>query len=146
LWHQARGLNWVADADIEAYFDTLENWRLLRQLEALGDERLVALIAGWLEVGAASPGHGVAQGAVISPLLANIYLHPFDTRLVRAGLALVRYADDLVVMCTSQDEARRAMGWVKGTLEELGLALNQDKSAVRPFDPDFSFLGARFVA
>jgi group II intron reverse transcriptase/maturase len=146
LWHQARGLNWVADADIEAYFDTLGHRRLLRQLQALGDDRLLTLIAGWLEVGAASPGHGVAQGAVISPLLANIYLHPFDVWLVGGGLALVRYADDLVVMCASQEEARRAMSWVEGALGELELALNQDKSAVRPFGPNFSFLGAQFEA
>jgi group II intron reverse transcriptase/maturase len=144
LWHQACGRNWVADADIEAYFDTVEHRRLLDQLAALGDGRLVELIAGWLEVGAAAPGRGVAQGAVISPLLANIYLHPFDVRLVRAGLALVRYADDVVVMCASPDEAREAMAWVALALEELGLALNQDKSAVLPFGPDFTFLGAQF--
>jgi group II intron reverse transcriptase/maturase len=145
LWHQAQGLCWVVDADIEACFDTIVHRRLLAQLDALGDGRVVDLIAGWLEVGAATPGRGVAQGAVISPLLANIYLHPFDVALVQAGLALVRYADDLVVMCASPHDARRALERVARALAELDLSLNPDKTAIVPFGPHFSFLGAQFV-
>ena len=144
LWHQAQGLCWVADADIEAYFDTILHRRLLSQLEPLGDERIVDLIAAWLEVGTLTPGRGVAQGAVISPLLANVYLHPFDVAMVRAGLALVRYADDLVVMCANPHAAQRALELVAGALAELDLALNQDKTAIVPFGPHFSFLGAQF--
>jgi RNA-directed DNA polymerase len=145
LWHQAQGLCWVVDADIEACFDTIVHRRLLAQLDALGDGRVVDLIASWLEVGAATPGRGVAQGAVISPLLANVYLHPFDVALVQAGLALVRYADDLVVMCASPHDARRALERVARALAALDLSLNQDKTAIVPFGPHFSFLGAQFV-
>lgn len=145
LWHQARGLCWVADADIEAYFDTIVHLRLLAQLEPLGDERIVDLITGWLEVGAVTPGRGVAQGAVISPLLANIYLHPFDVVMVQAGLALVRYADDLVVMCATSHDARRALEHVARALAELDLSLNREKTAIVPFGPHFTFLGAQFT-
>jgi retron-type reverse transcriptase len=146
LWHEARGLRWVVDADIEAYFDTVAHDHLLDQLVGLGDERLVDLIAGWLEVGATTPGRGVAQGAVISPLLANVYLHPFDVALIQSGLALVRYADDFVVMCADPREATLALAYVAEVLAELGLALNEAKTAILPFGPGFSFLGARFEA
>lgn len=144
LWHAARGLRWVADADIASFFDTISHERLLRQLAALEDERLLSLLAGWLAVGAAAPGRGVAQGAVISPLLANVYLHPFDAALVRAGWALVRYADDLVVLCADPDQALQALAHVNQTLTDLDLALNEAKTAVAPFGPEFSFLGATF--
>lgn len=144
LWHQARGLCWVVDADIESYFDTIEHARLLAQVELLGDEGVVDLIAGWLDVGAVTPGRGIAQGAVISPLLANVYLHPFDVVMVEAGLALVRYADDVVVMCTGPQEAMRTLEYVAEVLAALGLTLNRDKTAILPFGRHFSFLGAQF--
>ena len=146
LWHEAHGLCWVVDADIESYFDTIVHRRLRGQLESLGDRRVVDLIAGWVDVGAVTRGRGVAQGAVISPLLANIYLHPFDVAMVQAGLALVRYADDLVVMCASPHDARRALERVAAALAELDLSLNPGKTAIVPFGPRFSFLGAQFVA
>jgi RNA-directed DNA polymerase len=98
LWHHANGLCWAADADIADCFDTIPHQPLLAQMQGLGDPRLTDLIVAWLMVGATTPGRGLAQGAVISPLLANIYLHPLDVAIVTAGLALVRYADDLVVM------------------------------------------------
>lgn len=144
LWHQARGLEWVVDGDIEACFDNLSHDRLLAETAALGDERVVGLVAGWLQAGASEPGRGVAQGAVISPLLANVYLHPFDVALIRAGLALVRYADDWVILCASRREAQAALDAAAEVLAELGLALNPDKTAIVPFGPGFSFLGADF--
>lgn len=144
LWHQARGLCWVADADIQACFDMIEHNRLLAEVETMGDARVANLIAGWLEAGAAAPGRGVAQGAVISPLMANIYLHPFDVAIVQAGLALVRYADDLVVMCASQQDAAQALQHVASALANLGLSLNRDKTRIVQFGPEFTFLGAQF--
>jgi len=144
LWHYARGLRWVVDADIEACFDRLEHARLLTQVQAMGDDRVTELIAAWLGAGAASPGRGVAQGAVISPLLSNIYLHPFDVAMVSAGLALVRYADDFVVLCAHQQDAIASLAYTSGELESLGLTLNETKTAILPFGPEFSFLGARF--
>lgn len=144
LWHQAQGLNWVLDADIADYFGTVPHARLLEQLAQLEDERLVRLIAGWLEVGAARPGLGLAQGAVISPLLANLYLHPFDVALIRVGWALVRYADDFVILCRSHGEAQAALVESADRLASQELALNAEKTTIVPFGPDFEFLGARF--
>jgi len=146
LWHQARGRCWVADADIESYFDTVEHARLLAQLQAMDDERVIRLIAAWLKAGAATPGRGIAQGSVVSPLLANVYLHPFDVAMVQAGLALVRYADDLVIMCAGPQEAEQALDYAAQILAELGLALNPAKTRVLPFGPEFTFLGAEFSA
>jgi RNA-directed DNA polymerase len=144
LWHANRGLRWVADADIEACFDSLDHGRLLGQIATLEDARLLGLIAGWLEVGESAPGTGIAQGAAISPLLANIYLHPFDAAMLRAGHALVRYADDFVVMCPTQEAARQAVQDAAEALAALDLALNREKTRLVPFGPEFSFLGASF--
>jgi RNA-directed DNA polymerase len=144
LWHQAHGLHWIVDADIESCFDRIDHGRLLALLEAQDDERLLSLIAGWLRVGAAAPGRGVAQGAVLSPLLANVYLHLLDVTLIRARLALVRYADDLVVMCAGPQQARRALAIVAETLHGLDLELNWAKTHIRAFGPQFRFLGAQF--
>ncbi len=144
LWHQAQGLTWVVDADIADYFNTIPHAGLLAQLAVLEDERLIDLIAGWLEVGATRPGLGVAQGAVISPLLANLYLHPFDVTLIQAGLALVRYADDFVIMCEDERAARYALVEAADALAALDLALNAEKTTIVRFGPDFEFLGARF--
>jgi RNA-directed DNA polymerase len=144
LWHQARGLNWVLDADISAYFDTVVHARLLAQLDGLQDVRLSALITAWLEVGASAPGRGLAQGAVISPLLANLYLHPFDVALIEAGWALVRYADDFVILCADAAAARVALVDAADALAALELDLNGEKTTIVPFGADFEFLGARF--
>jgi group II intron reverse transcriptase/maturase len=144
LWHEARGLHWVADADIEACFDNIFHDRLLDLLAPAVDDRLLGLIEAWLATGASAPGRGVAQGAVLSPLLANAYLHPFDTALVRSGWALVRYADDWVILCASREEALAALEVAAGVLADLGLALNPQKTAVVPFGPGFRFLGAAF--
>ncbi len=89
LWHEARGLRWVVDADIAACFDSLEHTRLLDEVVRLGDSRVADLVAAWLEAGTATPEVGVAQGAPLSPLLANVYLHPFDVAMVR-GRACAR--------------------------------------------------------
>jgi group II intron reverse transcriptase/maturase len=144
LWHRAQGLRWVVDADIADYFNTVMHTRLLRQLAALEDERLRALLAGWLEVGATRPGLGLAQGAVISPLLANLYLHPFDVALIWDGWALVRYADDFVILCADKRAAQAALVDAADALAALDLALNAEKTTIVPFGPDFEFLGARF--
>ena len=144
LWYEARGRAWVLDADIEACFDTIPHDRLLAQLDALDDRRLVGLVARWLAVGTPTPGRGLAQGSVISPLLANIYLHPFDQAMLDAGAALVRYADDFVVMSVDLEEALWAYQQAAATLARLDLGLNEAKTVVLPFGADFTFLGARF--
>jgi group II intron reverse transcriptase/maturase len=145
LWHEAQGLRWVVDADIEDCFDSILHRRLLAQLQPMEDDRVTNLIASWLEVGAASPGHGVAQGAVISPLLANIYLHPFDVAMVQAGQAVVRYADDFVILCADPQMAQNTLAYVAAVLDELALRLNKAKTTIVPFGPGFRFLGAEFA-
>lgn len=146
LWHQAQGLTWVVDADIADYFNTVEHTRLLELLACLEDEQVLRLIAAWLEAGASYPGLGIAQGSVISPLLANIFLHPFDTAMIAARWALVRYADDFVIMCPDEGAARVALVEAADALAAQNLALNGDKTTIVPFGPDFEFLGARFYA
>jgi retron-type reverse transcriptase len=145
LWHQARGRTWVVDADIADYFNTVEHTRLLDLLAWLDDDRVLELIAAWLAVGATHPGCGIAQGSVLSPLLANIFLHPFDVAMITARLALVRYADDFVIMCAGRAEAEAALVRAANALAARNLALNGDKTTIVPFGPDFEFLGARFT-
>ncbi len=145
LWHEARGRRWVVDADIAACFDTLEHTRLLDQVVRLGDRRVTDLVAAWLDASTQTPGLGVAQGAPLSPLLANVYLHPFDVAMIRAGHALVRYADDFVVLCRTRQEAQAALDDATNVLAGLGLALNREKTRLVPFGPAFTFLGAQFA-
>lgn len=145
LWHEARGLRWVTDADITACFDTLEHTRLLDQVVRLGDSRVAELVAAWLAAGTPTPGFGVAQGAPLSPLLANVYLHPFDVAMIRAGHALVRYADDFVVLCRTRQDAQVALDDAAEVLGSLGLRLNPEKTRLARFGPEFTFLGAQFA-
>ncbi|MBN2001731.1 MAG: hypothetical protein JXA21_00125 [Anaerolineae bacterium] len=149
LRHHAQGLTWILNADIADYFNTVQHTVLLEMLGPLGDQPLLNLISLWLAAegadnAAARPGRGLAQGAVLSPLLANIYLHPFDTAMLEAGWAMVRYADDFVILTIDLAQAQQALVEAANTLAELGLALNSEKTTIVEFGPDFEFLGARF--
>ncbi len=145
--HRDSGRRWLLDADIEAFFDSVDRELLLARLrEGVDDPSLLKLIDNWLR---AMPfgrgkGKGLALGAVISPLLANIYLHPLDQALARARWATVRYADDFVVLCTSRQQAEHARGVVDQVLAGLRLQLNLAKTSVTSFDDGFQFLGVRF--
>jgi len=150
------GLRWVVDGDIRKCFESLEHSVLLRLLERdLGDVRYVALIERWLRAGVLGAGgrrgavevqeRGVSQGAAISPLLANVYLHEFDAAMSSARRALVRYADDWVILCRSQDEAERALEEARGALAKIKLIVNPHKTRITEFDAGWSFLGAFFV-
>jgi RNA-directed DNA polymerase len=87
---------------------------------------------------------GTPQGGVLSPLLANVYLHQFDLAMARQGYRLVRYADDFLVLCTNRDEAMRAWRDAERILARLRLELNEEKTRVVHFDDGFNFLGVRF--
>lgn len=146
----------VVDADLKGYFDSIPHDRLLQRVEAhISDGRILALIESFLkqdilhELRQWTPTQGTPQGAVISPLLANLYLHPLDGLLQEEGYRMVRYADDFVVLCASEQEAQAALKRVQSWVEENGLCLHPDKTHVgdcRVEGQGFDFLGYRFEA
>jgi RNA-directed DNA polymerase len=150
------GLTFVVDADIAGYFDSILHERLLdRVVERISDGRVLDLLRGWLEQDVLrglerwTPVAGTPQGAVISPLLANIYLHPLDERMAQQGFRMVRYADDFVVLCESRERALAALATIQQWVAENGLALHPEKTRVGPCrkpEEGFDFLGYRFEA
>jgi RNA-directed DNA polymerase len=150
------GYTHVVDADLASYFDTLPHTRLMARVgERVSDGRILALIEAFLHQdivkGAQrwTPTGGTPQGAVISPLLANVYLHKLDCLMRENGYQMVRYADDFVVLCQTADEARAGLAKVRAWVDENGLTLNPDKTHVgdcREPGQGFEFLGYRFEA
>src|SRR5208282_410213 len=122
---------------------------------SISDGRVLALVEGFLrqdimkDMERWSPTAGTPQGAVISPLLANLYLHPLDLLMEHSGQQMVRYADDFVILCRSEDEARAALRQVEAWVTANGLTLHPDKTRVgdcRQPGQGFEFLGYRFEA
>ena len=150
------GYTHVVDADITSYFDSIEWGRLIERIsERISDGRLLELIEAFLHQDIVkgmerwTPTGGTPQGAVISPLLANIYLHPLDGQIKQRGYRMVRYADDFVVLCRSAEQAQAALAEVKAWVEANGLSLNAEKTHVgdcRQEGQGFEFLGYRFEA
>jgi RNA-directed DNA polymerase len=146
----------VVDADLRSYFDSIPHDRLMARVEArISDGRLLGLLRSYLAqdifdgLQSWTPTGGTPQGAVISPLLGNLYLHPLDVHLRDRGYVLVRYADDFVVLCRSREEAEAALAEVRGWVEANGLSLHPDKTHVgdcREPGQGFEFLGYRFEA
>jgi RNA-directed DNA polymerase len=146
----------VVDADLEGYFDSIPHERLMeRASERLSDGRVLDLLRCWLGQDVLrglerwTPTAGTPQGAVISPLLANIYLHPLDELMAARGHRMVRYADDFVVLCASREEAEAALADIRRWVEENGLRLHPGKTHVgdcRQPGEGFDFLGYRFEA
>ena len=148
-----QGRTWVVDVDIEKYFDTIDKKRLMDEVaKEIADGSMLDLINQFLEQDVMEgmkrwqPEKGTPQGAVISPLLANIYLHPVDVTMSREGYRLIRYADDMVILCESQQEAERAHARLEQLLMERGLTLHPIKTRVVDATqrPGFDFLGYRF--
>jgi RNA-directed DNA polymerase len=148
----AAGYRYVVDADLKSYFDTIPHERLLRRIgEKVADGRLLRLIESFLEAGILeglrewTPTEGAPQGAVLSPLLSNVYLDPLDHLMAAGGAQMVRYADDFVILCRSEAEAERALAEVKAWVEANGLMLHPDKTRIVDTQTDyFDFLGYRF--
>ena len=146
----------VVDADLAGYFDTIPHDRLMARVEAkVSDGRVLDLIRGWLkadilkETERWTPVQGSPQGAVISPLLANIYLDPLDRLLAMHGYAMVRYADDFVILCRTRGDAEQALDIVRGWVTANGLTLHPEKTHIgdcRQPGHGFEFLGYRFEA
>lgn len=132
------GYTWVVDADLKGYFDTIPHDKLMELVaERVADGWVLALIESYLQAGVmeSSKGwqpteQGTPQGAVISPLLANLYLTPFDHLMARSGYEMVRYADDFVILCRSQADAERALAQVQQWTDGAGLTLHPQKTRI----------------
>lgn len=143
------GYVYVVDADLKSYFDTIPHERLLdRVREKVSDSRVLRMIQMFLEQGVMDglsqwePEEGTPQGAVISPLLANIYLNPLDHLLEDTGFAMARYADDFVILCRSREDAERALALVEAWVAENGLTLHPTKTRIVDARTEgFDFLG-----
>jgi RNA-directed DNA polymerase len=148
----AAGYVYVVDADLKGYFDTIPKDRLLTMVgEHISDSRVLSLIQSYLdqsimeELRTWTPEAGVPQGAVLSPVLANLYLNPLDHHMAEAGYEMVRYADDFVILCRSQEAAESALTMIRQWVESAGLTLHPDKThIVDSREQSFSFLGYSF--
>jgi RNA-directed DNA polymerase len=146
------GYTQVVDADLKGYFDSIPHDRLMARLkEKVADGSVLSLIESFLKANILdgleewSPATGVPQGAVLSPLLSNIYLDPLDHLVARSGFEMVRYADDFVILCRTPEEASRALELVREWVAENGLSLHPTKTKVVDAVIDgFDFLGYHF--
>ena len=146
---ERRKVNWIIDADIRAFFDRLSRDHLLRFLEhRIGDNRVLRLITKWLNAGVMEDGEwkddlqGTPQGAVVSPILANVYLHyvldlwfqkKWRARKATGDIIIVRYADDFVVGCRRKEDAEQFLRDLKERLGQFALDLHPDKTRLIEF-------------
>jgi RNA-directed DNA polymerase len=149
----ADGYVHVVDVDIRKYFDTIPHKGLMQEVaRKIADGSVLDLIEAYLQQGVLEefklwlPERGTPQGAVISPLLANVYLHPVDVAMRAAGYKLIRYADDMVVLCRTRQEAEAALARLGELLAARGLELHPDKTRLAHLmeRPGFQFLGYVF--
>jgi RNA-directed DNA polymerase len=149
------GYTWVVDADIQSYYDSIDHDRLLAEVaKHVSDGKVLELVEALLvqpvmeDASRWAPEEGIPQGSSLGPLLANVYLHPVDEEMVRAGYQLTRYADDLVILCRSEQEADAALGLLRGAMIRRGLTLHPEKTRVVNMSEagGFDFLGYHFEA
>lgn len=152
LEYAREGRVWVVDLDLERFFDTVQQSRILQMVSTtITDGRVISLLYRFVKAGVMVNGvkrptdEGVPQGGPLSPLLSNIMLNDCDKELERRGHKFVRYADDLMVFCNTQRAAMRVMESITTFLEKkLKLKVNREKSVVRYITKDVKFLGHGF--
>lgn len=150
----AQGKVWVVDADLKGYFDSIPQDKLLQAVgKKIADGRVLRLLEKYLKQGVMDSAkdwqpteQGTPQGAVISPLLANIYLDPLDHQMAKQGREMIRYADDFIILCRSQAEAQEALAEVAAWVKEAGLVLHPSKTRIVDASQPggFDFLGWHF--
>lgn len=147
------GYRFVVDVDLRQYFDSIPHAPLMGRIhQDVADGRVLGLLESFLDqeifegLDRWTPTSGTPQGAVISPLLSNIYLNPLDHLMAEQGFEMIRYADDFVVLCRSREAAEEALGVIRRWVEDAGLALHPVKTKI-VMSPEeaFEFLGYRFV-
>jgi group II intron reverse transcriptase/maturase len=149
IWREVQaGRVWLVDADLRDFFGSVDHARLMQLVaRRIADGRVLKLIEQMLEAPVLEGGRvkptvrGTPQGGVVSPLLANILLTPFDKEMRARGYQLTRYADDWLVTCTSREEAERALATARKILETLGVVLHPEKTRIVHVRHGFEFLG-----
>ncbi|MGV6817098.1 MAG: reverse transcriptase domain-containing protein [Thiotrichales bacterium] len=143
------GMDWLVDADIRSFFDSIPHKNLIKRLRPfVADKPAMVLIERWLKTGAhqsslLSSSRGISQGAILSPLFCNLYLHGFDSALAKANIRFVRYADDFLLFASKRQDAMKAMAFSEKLLHKMGLELHPEKTRVVRSGPEVSFLGAK---
>ncbi len=149
----AQGYRHVVDVDLKSYFDSIPHDKLLDELRKhVADSRVLGLIEAFLKAGIFdglrhwTPESGAPQGAVLSPLLSNLYLNELDHLMAGSGYEMTRYADDMVIQCRTREEAENALAAVQAWTTQAGLTLHPTKTKIVDAETDgFDFLGYRFV-
>jgi RNA-directed DNA polymerase len=149
VWRELNsGSEWIVDADLRDFFGSVDHGKLMTLVaQRIADGRVLRLIESMLKAGCMTEGQwlpterGAPQGGVISPLLSNILLTPFDREMRRRGYQLTRYADDWVVTCRTRAEAKAALAAAKQVLEKLGVELHDRKTRIVHIREGFEFLG-----
>ena len=142
----------MAMNDVDAFFDRLDHVRLLRKVAAvIREEAVLELIALWVRAEVwdgqtiTKLEHGIPQGSVISPALANLFLDELDESLLEKCYKLVRYADDFLILCKEKKQAQEALEVTDEILEGMGLDLDEEKTAITSFEAGFKYLGVIFL-
>lgn len=145
-----QGYRWVVDADIDAFFDSVDHDLLMAKVKRyINDEYIVKLIELWIKTeiwdgeSLKIMERGIPQGSPISPILANLFLDELDEEMMKKGQRYVRYADDFIVLCKDAEKAKRSLEFTNEALDKLSLKL--DESDIVSFDEGFKYLGVTFL-
>lgn len=144
------GHEWIVDADLKDFFTTVDHDKLMELLnQRVSDGRVLGLVESILKAGVQGKGglrsteQGTPQGGVISPLLSNVLLTPFDRELRKRNYRLTRYADDWCITCKTRDEAARALHLATQVLSRLGVTINREKTRIVHISQGIEFLGVK---